>query len=291
MVLFLNESSVIRRGNIIQYVPENRQTTSSVPSNTFSKIFNSKKLECSGKFSVLSITDMYKYELDYVDGKCDSYSHMQPKKKPVTSVTTESEGCIDWYLITVYTDEFGYTHYSEQFITQTCNCTPVGPTAPETLECSGGGGNNPFEGCCFDPDMQISVTSISEDAGTNCGLLGTDPVTGRPTKPCTYSWSFNKNTMGPFTWKYISIEEASLEKVAGVWKYKTFVHNGMGSSGAIPPCVSFSCNIGSATPSLSSDKTQARMDLVFTTSFNISCCPWCQPATETLTANDFWFAE
>lgn len=92
-------------------------------------------------------------------------------------------------------------------------------------------------------------------------------------------------------WKYKSIEQAELEKEAGIWKFKTVTHTGIATDGTIPPCVNFSCNITSAMSSISANRTRARMDIQFNISFNVNCCPWCNPSNTNSNAHSEWNAQ
>ncbi|HMH23008.1 MAG TPA: hypothetical protein VK563_14575 [Puia sp.] len=116
LVLVLNESGKIRKGNIVQYIPES-QTTTKIPDNTFHNIFNQKKLEVSGRFRFLNLQETLFFEFNYGKGSMTSASLRQPKSKTteVTNGPVDQYGadCIAWYWVEYDTDsgdEIGSTY-------------------------------------------------------------------------------------------------------------------------------------------------------------------------------------
>ena len=72
----------ITRGNIIQYISSNSQKA--VTQNTVYKFFTYQDLDCSGQFTVLSLTDYFRYELKYENGKLKSVA--EQRKKIITTI-------------------------------------------------------------------------------------------------------------------------------------------------------------------------------------------------------------
>lgn len=291
LLLIVDGQGEIKRGNIVQYISEKNKTTNNIiPASSFTKVFNSQQIDGSAIFSFLSITDEPLYELCYANGGLKSYSRPQTKQK--TAGKTEGSTvlmCYDVYWVTFFEDGSSNWNYMYSYCQDDCNETREALGRSFSINC-GGGGNTPPDCCIPDPTIGINSNSISETISDNCGLESTNPSTGNLTKSCTHTWAFNTVHLLFYTWKYISNEEAELEKESGVWKFKSVSHSGMDMSGTIPPCVSHSCAITTATPSISADKRYAQMNLLYTETSNVTCCPWCSPSYSTNSATSFWNA-
>src|SRR6266700_880580 len=154
LLLIVNESGEIRKGNIVQYVPDNSQIGHEVPQNTFFKMFNEKSIDCNGAFRFLSIMDTYLYELKYENGALHSYGLMQPKTKTVTTNSTNSD-CVDWYLVTTYFYEDGSTNTDWEYLGTTCGgCAPSDPTVQQSFLCGDSGG-----GAGPDPNDDVALVT------------------------------------------------------------------------------------------------------------------------------------
>jgi len=279
---------ILKRDNVTLFKPSS-DSYKQVPNNTFNEIFNkTKKINCSGEFQFLSITGHREYQMEYKNGNLFSFGTM--KIKQTATGIAKTTDCSEWWLITTIYYGDGTTEVIEQYLGTTCD--DCGSSYPATCDDNGGGGGgggeNGGENCCVPAGFQLSSESISENLSDNCGLEGTDPSTGLPVKSCLHGWRFLRNTLAFYTWSYISREQSGLEKVDGIWKFKTVQHSGMDIEGTIPLCVSFSCNIGSAIPSISTSRQQARMDITFTTTLNVTCCPWCSPTNTTDSKYTTW---
>ena len=55
LVLVVDKSGNIRKGNLVLYIPTKGEVLAKVPDNTFYHIFNTGKPECNGMFKFLSI--------------------------------------------------------------------------------------------------------------------------------------------------------------------------------------------------------------------------------------------
>lgn len=271
----------IKNGNIVQ-LTDSEAGTGNIDANDLSAIFNNNEVNLTGKVRVLTITDRYLYELNYRNKRLYSFSKMSPKHS-VSSSLTETE-CIDWFIVTTITYPDGTTFTTEEFIGRTCGstgCIPVDPTV-EIEDCEGSGnGGGGGEECCVPSNFQVTSNTTTQTQSPICGLEGIDPITGRPIKTCTLSWTFLTNHLLFYTWSYVSREQVNLEKEAGQWKIKSVQHAGMDMQGTIPFCVSSSCNITSSVPSINANRTGGQMQIYYTTSMNVHCCPWCSPNSNT----------
>jgi hypothetical protein len=94
-LLFIeDEEGKIRKGNIIQYLPENGNAFPDLPVSSFHDFYNHKDLEVDGKYVFLSLADVFQLDFEIDGGKM-----MQMR-----SIDRNSEGqnlyCSQWYLIT-----------------------------------------------------------------------------------------------------------------------------------------------------------------------------------------------
>ena len=143
LVLVLNNKENISNGNLIQYVSPTGQK--SLPKNTFSKIFTYQNLDCSGRFTVLSVTDFFRYELLFENGKLKSVAE-QSKRDSGRSASIRVNGCMDWYLITTYYYYDGSSSTTEDYLYTTCTddeCqnTRVVNGRSLRMNCGGGSGD------------------------------------------------------------------------------------------------------------------------------------------------------
>jgi len=284
LVLWINKSGTITKGNLVQFIPADNQIMADVPANTFTKIFNGKNSDCDGKFVFLTPADWLLYELTYENGKIHSYG--LAKLKENKSGNARLETCILWYLtITLYYDD-GSTEVYEYDLDIQCFGEGV-PEQPQGDESGGGDGQD----CWFDgPNVNYSSSAISESNGLSCGNETINPATGLPMKQCTFTWDYNTNTLLFYRWKYKSFERSDIEKVGTDWKFivNGTTHSSSVLNGTLPPCVNFTHTVNSSTPSISADRRQASMRLRYTNSFKITCWDWSPIRSETLTSEAFW---
>ena len=120
LVLVFENQDSITRGNIIQYISSNNQKTA--PINTFYKIFTYHDLNCSGQFTILSITDYFRYELKFENGKLRSVMDQKKKNHTNNGSGRENSDCIDWYLQIWYVwGDGSVTLESETYVYTTCD--------------------------------------------------------------------------------------------------------------------------------------------------------------------------
>jgi hypothetical protein len=143
LVAILPEKEDITKGNIIQYL--SATSKKQVPHNTFSKIFNFEDHDCNGQFTVLSVTDDFRYELKFENNKLKSVAERRSKTE---SEELKTNNCIDWYLVTTYYYADGSSESTWHYISTTCNCeqTKIAISSHSyRLNCSGGGGDGVIE--------------------------------------------------------------------------------------------------------------------------------------------------
>jgi hypothetical protein len=94
-LLFIeDEEGKIRKGNIIQYLPENGNAFPDLPVSSFHDFYNHKDLEADGKYVFLSLADVFQLDFE-IDGG---------KMVQARIIDRNSEGldpnCTHWYLVT-----------------------------------------------------------------------------------------------------------------------------------------------------------------------------------------------
>lgn len=109
----------VRKGNIVLFYPQNGQTYTKVPDNTFYDILNTARPECNGKFKYLSVVGKRLHELEYENGHLKYFGYASD------STMNQSNGrlntCVDWYWVYTWYDELGniLSQYREYYTT-TC---------------------------------------------------------------------------------------------------------------------------------------------------------------------------
>lgn len=137
VVFIINENDSIRKGNIVQFIPDNGQSISSIPLNTFHKI-----LEIDGKFLFLSIKDRPIWEVGYKEGEPFSYG-IAEARETATGANGRLNECINWFITTTiyYTDGTSYSY--EEYVGTTCGemCQDVRLANGRTYRVNCGGGS------------------------------------------------------------------------------------------------------------------------------------------------------
>lgn len=273
LLLFVGDTGV-RRANVVQYY--NSKQPVSLKEGTFGKVFTSKEPDFSGTLSFSTVTDSRAFDLTYEKGKMISYS--KPMFKPNSAANGRYDECYARYLVTYYTDgtedwEYLYTWCK---ITDDCNTTRVvnGVALKSGLFCGEGGGNAaPPVDCCFpDGDILVDVVSASNELPTVEGSAETTPA-GFREKTNLYSWEYLRNSAGWFKWAYVSYEKGVVSDESGVWRFKSFAHNGEGISGSTPPCMSFSGHIAAHAINFYNDRRSVEITVQWEQTFVIKCLP------------------
>jgi hypothetical protein len=276
LLLILDRSGNIEKGNLVLYMPETGQTISQLPANTFHKIYNSKEIACDGKFRFLSPAGQWLYDYGYKDGKFSSLGEIKTREKSTTSRTNM---CWDSYLVertwvdgVLVSENWVYIgSFCDSF---DCNDPNLQSICPDGEGVGGGGGGGGEECCIPDPSVQVLSEAVSENYSFTCGSESIDPITGFPTKVCTIGWVFNRNSLLFYFWKYKSLEQVTEQKEGGVWKFKSApVHLGVNTEGTVPPCINTNLTITGSIPWISPDRMAIRMDIYYSQTMSIACIP------------------
>ena len=296
LLLVMDKSTNIIRGNLVLYSPEDNRRLNEIPNYTFFKMYNNQSLDCNGMFNFLSVTGRRMYQREYKDGKLHSFGYVKASNKPDEALNqaesrTETDCTYFFYILTWWVD--GVPVYQETiFLGSICvgGCDdPMNQTlCPDNGGGSGGGGVGGEETCCIpDPNVQFSheQTNINSDV---CGFEGTNPITGNPTKSCTHTWIFDHWSALWFNWNFIAITNTNLEKEGQLWKFKTVTFQNVARDGQLPYCVSSECTVNSNNPSISADKTRAKLILNYTITNRVTCYSWWSPNSITSNISTDW---
>ena len=116
LLLIINETGNIRKGNIVQFIPKAGTFLNELPKNTFNKFYNSGKIESDGKFSFLNLNDKILYQMDYNDGKLSAYG-----EKQIHQDASVANLCTEWYLVTTIYYGNGTVAVAEEYLYTTCS--------------------------------------------------------------------------------------------------------------------------------------------------------------------------
>jgi len=168
LLLILNKTGELRKGNIVQYIPANGNETK-LPVGIFNKMYNFRKLDVSGKFSFLNIADQLLYEYGYKDGRLFSSGSVGMKPTPNNSSASTSQRatkCTEWYLTTTYYYSDGTTSETTQYLTTTCDggCSdPMNQSFCQPGDTQSGGGGSGGSSDPSSPDYEEPMTFKTRD--------------------------------------------------------------------------------------------------------------------------------
>jgi len=208
LVLVYDHQDSITKGNVLQYMSSNGQMQA--PQNTFSKIFTYKNLDCSGQFTMLSITDYFLYEIEFENGKLKSVAE-QIKRNEEKNSSGRVNGCIDWFLITtIYYYDGGSDTY-EQYITTTCD-DPCNETRVNgrsyRVNCGGGSGGNTIEYMYalsrpWKWDVQTTENWWAESYETVSGERNNNEPQGGHFTDISHNSSYFATNLPGYTWEEV----------------------------------------------------------------------------------------
>jgi hypothetical protein len=180
----------------------------------------------------------------------------------------------------------------------TDNCTPVYCEDPGDDPClemtgeecacqfygigcgEGSEGDDPEEEAC--PDYvcpnDIGSESISEQISSTTGTQATGS-NGLQVRTDQYKWYFARNQASTVSWKYWSLEETDAEQKYGNWRFTAVRHLNIGVEGSMPACIDSNPTITSATGSLGSKGSSAKMILAYEMHIKVTCCNLCPEVT------------
>jgi hypothetical protein len=307
LLLVVDKSGNINKGNLVLYIPQSGTTMSSLPNNTFYKMYYSKELDCSGMFRFLDITGGLLYQVEYENGKFHSIGQLQKKPSTNSQNTGARAECqlIDWYIVTTYSENGIVIWQSEEYIGTTCVELGDGCDDPNLASICGA----PTGGTTFNADECISagVDEFTQEAnGTYITsvklwseITDVDPFTKNknPVWECLTGlggWSLNSHEKGKI--KLIDVAN-------NTWAWKSLEHDQITFLGSPLPITHITYTNGVGTPSFTPEAAEASnifyagMSLDFTVTYTFVCnCPnipvvgWVPPITNDYTSTALWDA-
>lgn len=124
LFLIVNKQGNIRRGNILQYIPDPGNSRA-LPVNALFNMFNHGSLDKNGRFAFLDIFDHWQYELTYRNGSVYSFSRNKFKSPQSSSgkIVADDPIYVELYLVTTYYYTDGSIETDEEDLGPYCiNC-------------------------------------------------------------------------------------------------------------------------------------------------------------------------
>lgn len=165
LLLILDNTDKIRKGNIVQYIPVNRNLNNKLPVNFFNKFYNLKILDLNGTLTFLSVSDDLLYEMKYENGTLKSYSEITNKVKgsgPGRQSTRITVDCYDVYFVTYYQDGSSTWEYLYSFCNegeQQCKIAFKANGRTYRIGCDGGGGGNIETAVVTQKDWEVATST------------------------------------------------------------------------------------------------------------------------------------
>lgn len=123
LVVILDSSEHVRKGNLVIYVPDQSEINNSLPENTFYNIYNTARVKSKGLFKFLSVSGKLLFQLKYKNENLYSFGLIQSKenkKGKSDMILRENATCIDWFLVTTYYYSDGTTSQTSEYVGRTC---------------------------------------------------------------------------------------------------------------------------------------------------------------------------
>lgn len=180
-VFFFRENR-IRRGSLVQYLLHNSQTQN-LPKGFIEKVFSGANLE-NAWVAILSVTDIWQYEMEYKNGKLVSTTKLATKKKS-EDPSLPAARCILYYLVTHWSDGTSDWEYLYG-VCSNDDCEQTKFAFGRAFRCSGGGGSSSESEC--DPtsvypeqqefDDYVQSSSRAAEIVADVSVDGADAIHG-----------------------------------------------------------------------------------------------------------------
>ena len=281
LILVCNKETVIRRGNIVQYIQGNQNVFSEKPHSNIAAIIQGKVPEEDGTYAFITLSDFNQYEFTYKEHNLVSGKSIQ--------FSGEGQDCIHlwWVHYIVYAD--GHIEVAE-VIDLGCSTCPSNQLCDE-LETIGGGGPGISE-CNFDKDQATAILNGISVAGNTAihsqpaGQSVIDPVSQMEREPKMEIWDFVKyrlflNYYAAYSAVFKGIRYR--ENRNDVWKYESLYYDGLQERDGhdMPPCFTSKINVNCSPVVISPDKLTARATISHSFSVTITCAFGMQTGVKT----------
>lgn len=146
LLLVLDVAGNIRKGNIAQYMPVNKNANANLEKNTLYKIYNYQQLSFDATITYLSVTDELNYEMVFKNGNTRSLSVIKQKDEDSTGGKgTAVQRCWDVYWVTYYEDGSSTWDFMYTYCDDDCNTTRNVVGRGIVIACAGGSGDPEYE--------------------------------------------------------------------------------------------------------------------------------------------------
>ncbi len=251
LLMVMDKSRQILRAGLVLFISSEGKEIHELPSNTFYNIFHYGEIALSGKFLFFTVRGQWIYQLNYKEGRPESFSVIRKKLR-----SGELADCNEWKLITTQIGKQSVAEQAEVFPGWSCEdfCDEDG-LPHYCLELD--------ENCFDDPNLQWVANAISEPVAWSCGEERIDQESGAIIKTCFYTWNYHINLLLWQRWKMCSREELELEKSLSGWKIRAIKHRYDSIVGTSPGCTSFEKKLIQVKTVLGDDSLTARVEIQY----------------------------
>lgn len=177
-VLFqLKENGEIEKGNIVQYIPNNKPASAPVPEKLFKRVFNYEPLQGSFRLTFLSVEDGLLFEIRVKDGKPVSMSVTDQKKKTDVGGRNQTEQCYDVYWVEFFDNGNTVWSYMYSYCEDACNSTREAAGRGFVADCAGGSSGAIEYEMQFTRDVSWEV--FHNPSGASGGIMSLERLKGR----------------------------------------------------------------------------------------------------------------
>jgi len=134
LLLVEDTSGRIRRGDVLLFYPADENLTK-LPDSSFTNFFIFESMKTDGTFSLISLSDVTQYEMDFTNGSPGEFRLWQGRAS-IYAPPPDQPFCKDWFLITTVYYSDGSIQQFEDFLYTQCYDDPSS---------SGGGTTTPTQ--------------------------------------------------------------------------------------------------------------------------------------------------
>ena len=190
LLLITDKVGKISSGSIVYFQPSDGEKLKLLPENTFSNLFNGKKVTINGTYKMLTVSGRWISQFETKNGKLFSTGTIQQKEESNKGTqASKTTGCIDWYLVTTFHWADGTTTQTSEYIGTTCdNCDD--PNEMSLCPDGGGGGDGPGPDDIVTGEDEAITTSSATAPDPNTGLSGSSILSYTFHALCEWEYDF-----------------------------------------------------------------------------------------------------
>lgn len=114
LLLVEDTSGRIRRGDVLLFYPADENLTK-LPDSSFTNFFIFESMKTDGTFSLISLSDVTQYEMDFTNGSPGEFRLWQGRAS-IYAPPPDQPFCKDWFLITTVYYSDGSIQQFEDFV-------------------------------------------------------------------------------------------------------------------------------------------------------------------------------